>query len=279
MYRFYMKTNRKKTGISQEVIRTDGGWWFSEETSEGRLVYEVIERKEISPGHVLELLKPLPQDFLQLPCWQEAPQIWQVHQKVAQGVLMLLGDLQILEWWPESVGPLPELPLEYCESVSESVSESALEQPGPVLEPSSEHPELYQQPSLPHWIHQEVGHLHSIIQKNMKNMDSLRIKYQEANMSFLLVEKQQEKDVEKRYPSQHRKALKAHSIQHAQRPSEQSQKQVLSSQQGKELMMGQLCSPVFVPEQQSSRVLHYHPSKSQKQSSQANYNRCLIVQT
>jgi hypothetical protein len=36
---------------------------------------------------------------------------------------------------------------------------------------------------------------------------------------------------------------------------------------------------VFVPEQQSSRVLHYHPSKSQKQSSQANYNRCLIVQT
>jgi hypothetical protein len=300
MYRFYMNTNRNETGILQEVIRTDGGWWFSEETSEGRLVYEVIDRKEISPGHVLELLKPLPQDFVQLPCWQQAPQVWQVHRKEGQGGLRSLGDLQILEWWPETVEPAPGL----VPGRPGLVPGLAPGQPGlvpglasgrpglvpglaPGLAPgqpglvpglASGQPEPCQQPLIPHWIRQEVDHLHSIIQICMKNMGSLPIVYQEVNVSYPLIEKQQEKVVQKKGSSQHRKALKALPSQHVQRSSEQFQKQVSSSPQGKELKMGQLCSPSFVPDQQSSRVLLYHPSKPQKQSSQVNYTQCQIVQ-
>jgi hypothetical protein len=287
-----MKSNRNDTGTLQEVIRTDGGWWFSEETSEGRVVYEVIERKEVSPGHFLELLKPLPQDFLQLPCWQEAPLLRQVHRKEAQGWSGSLGDLQILEWWPETAelapgqpglapGLVPGQP-GLAPGLAPGQPGLALGQPGllsglvPGLVPGQ--PEPCQQPLIPHWIRQEVGLLHSIIQTGMKNMGSLPIVHQEVKMTYPLLEKQLEKVVQNKAPSQVRKALKAPSSQHVQGPSEQSQKQVSSSPQGKDLRMGQLCSPSFVLEQQSPRVLLYHPSKPQKQNSQAHYNRCLIVQ-
>ena len=112
----------------------------------------------------------------------------------------------------------------------------------------------------------------------MKNMGSLPIVHQEVNMSYPLLEKQQLKVVQNKVPVQHRKALKVYSSQHVQRLSEQSQKQVSSSPQGKGIRMGQLCSPSFVPDQQSSRVLLYHPSKPQKQSQQAHYNHCMIAQ-
>ena len=257
MFRFYWNGNRDDTQTHKEVVRTDGGWWFSEETSEERLVYEVVERKEISPSHFLELLKPLPQDFLQLPCWKQEAVVWKVHRKEAQGELRSHSGLLVLEW-NSQLGPEP----------------LAVEPQPLAVEPQ---PLPHYQP-LPHWVQQELGHLDNIIQKGMKHMGYLPILHQEEKKPSPLLEKLPEKVVQKKPSYVHRATLKEPSVQHAQQLSEQSQKQGPSSFQGKGLRMGQLCSPSFVPDQQSSRVLHYRPSKHQKQNLQVNYNQCQIVQ-
>ena len=97
MFRFYMNKNTKETIHVENVIRTDGGWWFSETSSEGRRTYTVVDRQVVSPDHVLEFLKPLPEDFLQLPCW-EGSQVVQVHYVLNQEHLKSVGDLQVIQW-------------------------------------------------------------------------------------------------------------------------------------------------------------------------------------
>ena len=38
MFRFYWNDNKTEKDVTEEIIRTDGGWWFSEDTSNGRFV-------------------------------------------------------------------------------------------------------------------------------------------------------------------------------------------------------------------------------------------------
>jgi len=102
-----MNKNTKESNNTENVVRVDGGWWFSETTSEGRAVYEVIDRQVISPGHVLEFLKPLPEDFVQLPCWEQSSQLVQVHLMNHQEHLKSVGDLQVLQWVPHEQESLP----------------------------------------------------------------------------------------------------------------------------------------------------------------------------
>jgi len=209
-----MNKNTKEPIHVENVTRVDGGWWFSETSSEGRHVYTVVDRQLISPDHVLEFLEPLPEDFVQLPCWEEGPQLVQVHRKMNQEHLKSIGDLQVIQW---ASGELPA------------------------------------------WVQEEVGH-DSIVQKIMKSMVLL----QEDVINSSLTEKHRTK----LFHSQKQK--------YVQQPSQQSQKAPSSFHQPN-LKTGQLCPPTFVPETQSSRVLHYQPSKPHKHSSQVDYKKCQIL--
>lgn len=289
MFRFYWNNNRNETEIYkgdgrehtliiQEIKRTNGGWWFSEETSEGRCVYEVIERTEIISGHYLELLKPLPPDFLQLPCWEEPLQHWKILRTEAQGSLKSLGDLQILEWLAESPGLVPELSLQHPGLVPGLVSGLV---PGLSLQKTLSSYQKLSEFLLLEWVHKEVGHLHNILQKEMKKLlPYLYLLNQKEELYLPSTEKQKMKDVQQKYPSQTRALQKELPSQHVQLQHLEHPKYVSSSEKEKEkgLKMGSICSPSFLPDQQFSRVLVYHPSKSQKQSSQAHYKKCLIVQ-
>ena len=210
-----MNKNTKENIYTENVVRVDGGWWFSETTSEGRHVYTVVDRQLISPGYVLEFLKPLPEDFVQLPCWEEGSQLVQVHHKMNQEHLKSVGDLQVIQWESEE---------------------------------------------LPAWVQQEVG-LDNIVQKIMKGMALL----QEDAINFPLTEK---------HIMQVSRPQK--NPEHVRQPSQQSQKVPSSSRQGN-LKTGQLCSPIVLPEIQSSRVLSYQPSKPHKHNPQVDYKKCQII--
>ena len=152
-----MNKNTKENINTENVIRVDGGWWFSETTSEGRHVYEVLDRQVISPGRVLEFLKPLPEDFVQLPCWEQSSQLVQVHHKMNQEHLKSVADLQVLQWVPQELQWVPQ-----------------------ELQVTSELPGQ----SLPQWVQEEVGP-DSTLQKIMKSM----ISSQEGALSSSLTEK------------------------------------------------------------------------------------------
>ena len=343
MFRFYWNDNKTEKDVTEEIIRTDGGWWFSEDTSNGRFVYEVIERKEISPCCFLEYLKPLNQDFLQLPCWKEAPQLWKIHHEENQVRMMSCHNIKFLQW-PEpllgqsltalvpalvqpglalvpalgqpglapvpalgqpGLAPVPALGqpvlapgpalgqpgLALGSALGQPVPASvpALGQPGLSLEQTLPSLELHLENSLSKMVLKEVGHLHNIIQKEVRRMifsnqpnlpNCLQLR-QEQQEQPPLHEQQQVKIVQKLKISENRKEQKELLFQHDQSPSLKFQEQASFSDQGKDLKMGILCSPSFLPDEQSPRVLHYHPSKPQKPRLQGHYKhqqKCLIMQ-
>lgn len=264
MFRFYRINSRNETGAAEEIVRTDGGWWFSEESSKGRFVYEVLERKEISPGHFLDFLAPLPDDFVQLPCWEEDPLVWRVQQKEAQGLLVSLDGLQSLQW---PVG------------LEAGLAEPA---PGPAglgsglgSGPAFEHPQAY---LLPCWVQEEVGHLSNIIQQEIQNMISLH-----KPLPPRPQEKKQQptQNIQKQKTYQNRREPSQPPSQHAQVPSVKYPVVISSSSQAKDLQMGAICSPSYLPEGQSPREILYHPSRQRKHHSQAHCKsqmKCLILQ-
>jgi hypothetical protein len=96
MIRYYWRTNTNKPVISTKTIRRiDGGFWFSEEDTE-RNVYRVVKRECVSDG-VIEILKNLPNDFIQLPCWDESPQSWSLHFLNPNYSIWSSGDQLVLQ--------------------------------------------------------------------------------------------------------------------------------------------------------------------------------------
>ncbi len=80
------------------ILRTEGGWWFSETNmNTGDCVcYKVTSRISLDDGRaVCEVLSPLPDSFLTTPCWQDGPpQPWIRRQEgwqLPSGLLVTQG--------------------------------------------------------------------------------------------------------------------------------------------------------------------------------------------
>ena len=148
---------------SQQVTlkRTEGGWWYSEETAEDgqdRKAWKVHSRFPCESGFC-EVLTALPEDWIQQPCWQdEPPQQIQILREQGQISLQQLvtGSAQksLLSLWlplalQEEQKPWPQWVQEVLGPLRHSVAQlvaqtnmiSSLDQ-GPVV------PLLQKQPSL-----------------------------------------------------------------------------------------------------------------------------------
>ena len=68
--RFYWKTNRTEEDINT-LERIDGGYWFSETTTDTQHAFRVLERKQLTQTMFAESLQELSQDFVEIPCWKQ----------------------------------------------------------------------------------------------------------------------------------------------------------------------------------------------------------------
>jgi len=68
-----LDTTNSQQGL---LRRTEGGWWYSEETGQDRKAWKVHSRIPCENG-VCEVLTSLPEDWIQLPCWLD-----ESHQQV-----------------------------------------------------------------------------------------------------------------------------------------------------------------------------------------------------
>lgn len=79
------------------IQRWEGGWWFSEEdTLNTRSVFRVLDRLDCLSGLqdcFIEILSPLPSEFVESPCWKEAiPTQWSVLFENSEGVSLLVAE-------------------------------------------------------------------------------------------------------------------------------------------------------------------------------------------
>jgi hypothetical protein len=86
------------TAQTEQVLREEGGWWFSETFSSTgiRSCYKVISRHMLTDGKsMIELCSPLSDTFIATPCWQDGPpQIWVHHGEAWQ----LPFGLRMVQW-------------------------------------------------------------------------------------------------------------------------------------------------------------------------------------
>lgn len=81
------------TTTMEHIQQWEGGWWFAEDElqSSKRSVFQILDRicpAESTCNEVLELLQPLPDDFIQSPCWKGFGeiQIWHLQSSSRQSV-------------------------------------------------------------------------------------------------------------------------------------------------------------------------------------------------
>ncbi len=86
------------TAQTEQVLREEGGWWFSETFSSTgiRSCYKVISRHMLTDGKsMMELCIPLSDTFIATPCWQDGPpQIWIRRQggwELPSGLMVFQG--------------------------------------------------------------------------------------------------------------------------------------------------------------------------------------------
>lgn len=107
------------------VLRTEGGWWFTETFVQSGTCssWKVLCRQPLQDeGAFVEVLVPLPDSFIQTPCWQDGPpQVW-IRQ---EDVWHLPLGLQMFQGQPS------QLPL--AQQVPEHLRNEALRKIQPIL--------------------------------------------------------------------------------------------------------------------------------------------------
>jgi len=136
MIRIYWNTPRSSeetvvfASSCNQIQHWEGGWWFAEDDlqSSKRSVFEILDRIcpiESSCNEVLELLKPLPDNFIHSPCWKGEDQTWHLHSskelvqhQVLEPRVPVSEQSEVLhrlvfpfEAAPLALAMLPELPL------------------------------------------------------------------------------------------------------------------------------------------------------------------------
>jgi len=73
MIRIHMSGPNKSTATATRAVeRCEGGWWFAETVGSKRSAFRVLNRTDIKEYEcIVEVLEPLPDDFIQTPCWLE----------------------------------------------------------------------------------------------------------------------------------------------------------------------------------------------------------------
>lgn len=105
MLRILWSSCETDSSDSQQVVlkRTEGGWWYSEETgdtSQDRKAWKVHSRSPFDDGFC-EVLTPLPEDWIQQPCWQDGPpQQVQILREQGQTSLQKVGQQLLSLWLP-----------------------------------------------------------------------------------------------------------------------------------------------------------------------------------
>lgn len=95
---------------TESVIRIEGGWWFSETCIQSGVcsAWNVISRQPLQEdGACIEVLVPLPDSFIQTPCWQDGPpQLW----SRLEGGWLLPSGLQMFQGQPSQLSLALQVP-------------------------------------------------------------------------------------------------------------------------------------------------------------------------
>ena len=298
MFRFYYTKNRNQT-INLPITsiqRTDGGWWFSEEYNGVRKAYQIIERKEISPSCFIELLSPLPEDFVELPCWKEYPQQFVVQELQGGQVRTgqeIQGQEQVREG-QEIQGQVREgQGLQGQVREGQGLQGQGLQVQGLQGQGQGQGQmiEFCQCPVVPDWVAQEVGDHCSKLQEEVSKAWTLlekgalcllqspiqgqKRKVEHPSQSFV-----PSQDYPKPSFSESRKDAQQFRSQPLQQPFQKHQEPMTFSGPPRCLQTGSLCPPTFVQEPSGSQGSHSRPLKIQKlaaQGRQKHPQECLIV--
>jgi hypothetical protein len=250
MIRIYKKQNNIIINEEKEKLmnRFDGGSWFSEQYDDGkRKSYKVIQRFSLSDSNcVVELLEPLEDNFIQLPCWQD-------------------------------VSPIPVQPYQ-----GESVW--IQNQCWLVVQLEQGQQELVQG-LVPQEVEQELVPLYNEIREIIKNYmktssnSTFLLQHHKQDpkqqVKSPLQKQQHQKSSSQNPPSSHREKKQE---QDSNLPP-QTLLQAPFSAVPKGVQAGLLCPPISLPDEQSPRKLPSHPRGLKKPPSQARSklsNQCLI---
>lgn len=259
MIRIYKKQNNITINEENEIniLRCDGGSWYSEQFQDGqRKSYKVIQRITLSDStSIIEVLEPLEDDFIQLPCWQDE---FPIHvQKLQDSVW-----IQNRCWLVVSV---------------------------PLLAKGGQGAQIPQEVQLPQEVQQELEPLYNEIkEKIMKYMSSLQ--QVSSNPTYHLQHRKQDPKQQVKSPLQKQQHQKSSSQNRREEKSFSNQEQVSSlppqtllqapfSAVPKGVQAGLLCPPVFLPDEQSPRKSPSHPKGPKRLPLQARSklsNQCLI---
>lgn len=257
MIRIYKKQCNIKINEKDEtnIMRCDGGSWFSEQYNDGqRKSYKVIQRIILSDSKsIFEVLEPLEDNFIQLPCWQnEFP--------------ILVQQLQESVWIHDRCWFVVSVPLLHQQEAQGS-----------------------REVQLPQEVQQELGLLYNeikgLLKKNMYSSQQVS-----SNPISLSQHRKQDPKPQVKFPLQKKQHQKSSSQNRPEEKPFSNQEQVSNllpqtllqapfSAAPKGVQAGLLCPPVFLPDEQSPRKLHSHPKGPKRLLSQVRSklsNQCLI---
>lgn len=236
-YEPYIHTHTLST---KHVQRLEGGWWFSEETSDGiRQTYRCVHRTVVQNDSILEIVSELPTDFIEQPCWlHETLETWTPLRKEEMAILWRVDDLLVLTFpieqqWLPWMQELVEPAYTIIKETLVANKRGGLDQRLPHQQPSQDsiHPEKPVQPMLKPMV------------KSPSQMKKQHIPYSETRHAVPRVSPQ------------------VSQITLAEERGQQYPRQAIVSATPKAVQTGLLCSPTFLPESRLPRKSPFHQPK------------------
>jgi len=241
------------TKSKQIVQRWEGGWWFSEEVdSSDRSTYQVVDRLDYTEkmdGCFIELLKPLPSDFVESPCWKEAtPMCWSLLFENSEGVSLLAAaagalEQQLLLSFPASL-EFDSLPSQVFQHISLPTMKMLFDA-------------MRLQLHIPH--------------DSKRNLPSSALKQTQTHSRVSEASPEYRSPSSEHVPSQQGQQKKG-----VDKPLPQSSKSTHASPGPKGIQTGSLCQPMTLPEKEVRPESTHHKKAHRKPRSQTQPMRCLI---
>jgi hypothetical protein len=276
---------------SKTIDRWEGGWWFAEEeqrqddSSINRSAFQVVDRITLEndttcasgsqsasactkTNLVIEVLKNLPSDFVQTPCWKEPklPMLWKQLEVRDSATLYLLHQ-EVVEQ-DQQVG-----------QQDQQEREQEGQQEGQERQQERQH--LFQVSflmdmelsSLPSLVLEHLNNystkLHAIVPYIQQKLCSKTYLHLHSSKHSEVHAKPLEESVQQTIQdSQVSPEVRASLPKSVSLPSSQLSKSTPSSAAPKGIQTGLLCQPKILPEKQSPRKSTVHPKVQRKPPSQ-----------